>query len=109
MAKYVALITGRGDGCDYSIDCNVTFRKFEANSIDEAVEYVLENVVEYYGYDRFEDYEILEISGDITKDVDERINFIKDEQEKEEQKKEQEKLERSELEQLARLQAKYNK
>lgn len=28
--RYVALITGKGDGCDYTIDCNKTFLVFMA-------------------------------------------------------------------------------
>jgi len=37
MAKYVALLTGAGDGCDYTIDCNKTFKVFEAEDDAAAI------------------------------------------------------------------------
>ena len=46
--KFVALLTGFGDGCDYTIDCNKSFKIFEAENQAEAVEKCKE-IYEYYG------------------------------------------------------------
>ena len=35
--KYVALFTGRGNGCDYTIGCNKNFITFEETNDDEAL------------------------------------------------------------------------
>jgi hypothetical protein len=37
MAKYVALLTGSGYGCDYTIGCNKNFEVFTANDESEAI------------------------------------------------------------------------
>ncbi len=34
--RYVALITGAGEGCDYTIACNKDFEVFEAKSDEDA-------------------------------------------------------------------------
>ena len=35
--KYVALLTGQGEGCDYTIGCNKNFVVFEAESPEHAL------------------------------------------------------------------------
>jgi hypothetical protein len=35
--KYVALFTGKGTGCDYTIDCNKKFEVFEAENHEKAL------------------------------------------------------------------------
>ena len=41
MPKYAVLITGTGEGCDYTLDCNKTWRMVEANDIDECRNIIL--------------------------------------------------------------------
>jgi hypothetical protein len=43
MPKYVALIAGTGEGCDYTLECNKTWRISEAKNIEEFRACVLEN------------------------------------------------------------------
>lgn len=42
MPKYVALIAGTGEGCDYTLECNKTWRISEAKNIEEFRACVLE-------------------------------------------------------------------
>lgn len=36
IAGYYALITGQGEGCDYTIGCNMRFEKLKATNISDA-------------------------------------------------------------------------
>lgn len=36
--RYVALFTGEGEGCDYTIGCNKSFEVFEAVSDEDAIQ-----------------------------------------------------------------------
>lgn len=36
MNKYLLTLEGSGEGCDYSIDCNKTYREIEGNTPEEA-------------------------------------------------------------------------
>ena len=38
MTKYIALFTGKGGGCDYTIECNKKFLVFDAYDDKEAIE-----------------------------------------------------------------------
>ena len=37
MSLFLALITGKGRGCDYTIGCNKTWRFLEARTVQEAL------------------------------------------------------------------------
>jgi len=48
--KYLALLTGKGgEGCDYTIGCNLKAEIFEAPNDDEALKKVFEEFKEYGG------------------------------------------------------------
>jgi len=48
MAKYVALLTGSGYGCDYTIGCNKNFEVFTANDESEAIKRCRQKWEDYY-------------------------------------------------------------
>jgi hypothetical protein len=43
---YVALLSGCGEGCDYTIGCNKAFRVFDAENAEQA----LEKCQEFFGH-----------------------------------------------------------
>lgn len=47
MFKYIVTFEGSGDGCDYTIGCNVTWREFEASSMEDAIQGAKEIILEY--------------------------------------------------------------
>ena len=49
MGKYIAVIYGIGEGCDYTIACNQTIKIVEAENEQEVLQKVLED------YDQIED------------------------------------------------------
>jgi Mg2+ and Co2+ transporter CorA len=105
--NYVVCINGSGEGCDYTIDCNVTFKYFTASCMEEIVDWIRNNITDYYGSDRIESYRIFEIIDEVT---DEVVNIIAKEEQKEAEKEKQEKEEekkQDELRQLAALKQKY--
>ena len=107
MAKYVLIVEGAGTGCDYSIDCNKTFDTFRAESFEEVVEYVRENVVEYYSDDRVDWWQVFEIKDDLSDRV---LDVFLEERKKAKEEKDRkllEEIKQRELEELRRLEAKY--
>jgi len=47
--KYIAIIHGYGEGCHYTIGCNLDYEIFEAGDIKDAKKQVKELVEENYG------------------------------------------------------------
>lgn len=57
MADFIALFTGKGDGCDYTIGCNRTWKFIHARNMEEALEDAAGDVD-----DRIDCVEVIEIS-----------------------------------------------
>ena len=66
--KYFVLIVGKGDGCDYTIGCNISFSPLPGTTLGEASK----GVCEHLGYDehRVETALILEASQVVLFDVE---------------------------------------
>lgn len=64
---FIALIDG-GDGCDYNIDCNKTWKFLKATNIEEARKEV-EYFFEYYGREMIKKMTILDVSSSESFDV----------------------------------------
>lgn len=60
---YVFCITGKGEGCDYTIGCNMKFETHELANTDDAYDKARE-IFEWYGSDsnRIEAIDIYEVS-----------------------------------------------
>jgi hypothetical protein len=101
---FVLLLTGEGQGCDYCIDCNKTFRVFDAKGAAEAMAEV-EEIIKEYGEPGIECFRLFVAGCELT---DEARKYIdeKDARAAEEQKKAalaaQEARERAEYERLDR-------
>lgn len=55
--KFLVLYTGYGTGCDYTIDCNKTWRFMEAESMQEAINELMGDSPEDWTDDEFEFFE----------------------------------------------------
>jgi len=51
--KFLVLYTGYGTGCDYTIDCNKTWRFMEAESMQEAINELMGDSPEDWTDDEF--------------------------------------------------------
>lgn len=49
MKKFVICITGRGEGCDYTIACNKTYYTDKAKSVDDLIKALHEEWSDDYG------------------------------------------------------------
>lgn len=73
MPLFVALIKGTGEGCDYTYDCNKTWRVKEADNISEFRNMILEDFgMLNFNRDHFpdiliEEMEIYEVNGSYQK------------------------------------------
>jgi len=90
LKHFVALIIGKGCGCDQTIDCNVTFVRFALKDMDSAVDYGVE-LIDHYGDDRVESIVIVEEANSFEIDVEGEMA-----------EKENEEAERAEYERLKR-------
>ena len=61
---YLALIEGRGEGCDYTIGCNATWQFLDANNFEEAEDEVKE--IWRHDKDRIESIEVIEYNASLT-------------------------------------------
>lgn len=68
--KYVALLVGQGQGCDYTIACNRDFKIFEADTKEAAIAKCRE-FWEYHGEPRIEEIHLLEVNTTETLPVNE--------------------------------------
>ena len=111
MKEYVALITGSGIGCDYTIGCNKRWEFFEAEDMDDAKRIVFQGEDEddededtIYGMgfcmgDSPEEITIIEIADQDDADIFE-WESEKEEEEAKRKAKDEEEAERAELERL---------
>jgi len=62
MKQYIALIEGAGEGCDYTIGCNLNWSMFAATDEEEILKEV-KDIYDFYGREeRVESIKILEIA-----------------------------------------------
>lgn len=71
MKYYLAEIVGAGEGCDYSIGCNVVVKKYNAENEQQVINQVLDdygfNYLSGDGYLRIDGINIYEIPENYTK------------------------------------------
>jgi len=104
--QYVALFTGNGEGCDYTIGCNKTWKMITASSKKEAEAKAIDVYWEHggeAGEPGVASIELLEISSSIKIDVD----TIEKEHRKTLNQIIESQTEKKEREELVRLQKKY--
>ena len=90
MRKFIVLLTGRGEGCDYTIGCGYKFYFKEANSAQEVWNSIKSDYVnfeeDYIDKDSLSKVEIVEVSKDsLSIDFDDVIKEFKLFQEKKRQ------------------------
>jgi hypothetical protein len=73
MAKYCLLLQGAGEGCDYSIDCNKSFKLFEASSEAHALK-IAEKLVAEYDSEQMDKALLIEIKKSKTIDLKECLD-----------------------------------
>lgn len=55
--KFLVLYTGYGQGCDYTIDCNKTWRFMEAENMQEAINTLMGDNPEDWSDEEFDDFD----------------------------------------------------
>ena len=60
MSKFIALIFGKGVGCDYSIGCNQHIQELRAENWNEITKEIKE-IKEYFGKERIDRIEVVEV------------------------------------------------
>lgn len=58
MKKYLMLLIGYGEGCDYTIGCNMNYEEFEAQNNEEAIKKMYERCEDYGASYDFENYNV---------------------------------------------------
>jgi hypothetical protein len=99
MSDYYALMVGEGEGCDYTIGCNKTFKKMKAHNEQDALKEAEQLCEEHQGEIPLVSLLVLEVhkAHQIpVKDIYRKM----DEEERKEKEQEKEKEERKELERL---------
>lgn len=104
---YLVLITGRGEGCDYTINCNLDWEFFEADSIEEVKNRIVEffeakNCPESF-VERYQIFDILPVNCCYKVTSKELVKNILEEKEAENIKKQKQ----EELALLEKLEKKY--
>lgn len=103
MNKYVFCVTGCGEGCDYTIGCNVKFEIEELKDDKAALKYARELYDDHGGASRIENIEIFVSSREISVPVDEWAEKDEEEQEEREAREALEEAEDSLREAKAKL------
>jgi agmatine/peptidylarginine deiminase len=67
--RYIALITGEGEGCDYTIDCNKRFEIIERATDVEAIIWAKE-LLDEDGHDRIENIQLFSVEAEVALDQD---------------------------------------
>ena len=109
MPTYVALIKGAGEGCDYTIGCNLSWEIGSANDKEEFAKLVLKSYgmmdYEHENFERsIENLQIFEVNGPSL--FLENLDYWYQQEFKKHQKEQEEEKERKEYE---RLKAKFEK
>ncbi len=79
---FIVLLTGEGDGCDYSIDCNKTFDTLKAETWDDA-RIEVSKICRKYSSPCISKAQILEVNKSEDFDI---IGFKKERRKKREEK-----------------------
>ncbi len=58
---FVVIMNGTGEGCDYTIGCNLSFTELKANSWEKAKKEVAELIQDHGGTERISKVQILEV------------------------------------------------
>lgn len=106
MSRYIAILTGKGEGCDYTIGCNRTTIEVTGETIEEAEQNLVQHIErEYSGFsglkESYSDFDILLVEVAQSKEIDMQAYVAKEElawQQKKQREKEQQ--ERAEYERL---------
>ena len=97
--KYYAYIIGAGDGCDYTIGCNISVEALSGNTLEEAYK----SLEEHMGYNGVETAFVIEASKVSFFDVERHY----EEEAKQEAEAERCSIEASEKAEFERLSAKF--
>ena len=103
--KYLIVVTQKGEGCDYTIDCGKTYKFFESTTDEQALIYLEEFIDDYGGPSDngygFEDIHLIQVGNELynTDDYKKAIYELNEAVEQEEQET-LEALERSTYEKL---------
>lgn len=98
---YVAVITGVGYGCDYTIGCNINVKYFTTEG-NETVEDNVKEICDYYGRDQIEKVEVFEYTN-LERFTDFDALFAEEIEEAErEAEEEQRKADEAEFQRLAK-------
>ena len=95
--EYWVLLTGHGEGCDYTIGCNLNWRKLKTTNLEEVIEEVKEIIDEYadpsiVGAKVLRVCDIMDI--DIKEIKENKNKLIEEQKQKELKEKERAELER---------------
>lgn len=93
--KFVALLTGRGEGCDHTIACNKEFEVFEATGAPAAVRRCKERWLDYGGCEFIEKIDLYAIAETVIVPLEE-WNAQAEEEEESECEEAEEELRRAE-------------
>jgi len=63
--RYVALITGEGEGCDHTIDCNKKFEVMEDMTDSEAIK-ALKKYFDEWGHDHIANIQLFSIEAEVA-------------------------------------------
>lgn len=78
--KFISLMYGAGDGCDYTIDCNKTFECFDAVSYDEAKLHVRLSMEDYGGIEYFKNIQLFCVDSEIIIPFEQWENELEEDQ-----------------------------
>jgi len=102
--KYLVLLEGVGEGCDYTIGCNKNWEEMDlSDDIKEAKTQAVKHVAEWYGSDRVESVQLVPVASIETVDLQGYL----DEQERKERQEEAAKKEAAEKAEYERLKEKF--
>lgn len=116
--RFLLLIKGKGEGCDYTVGCNMRFKWLpEMRSWDD-LDNTLKQIAEDYGFyengegwttdnDRISFFEIIEVPHYVHVDVDKYLEFMIAPEREERARVGREQQEQQERQELARLLEKY--
>jgi hypothetical protein len=69
MKNFIAHIEGQGEGCDYTIGCNIAVRYIDAEDIDDAYNKLIK-IIQEYSKDRIKTARLYEIVNNRYVDLD---------------------------------------
>lgn len=106
QSRYIAILTGKGEGCDYTIGCNRTTIEISGSSLEEAERNLVQHINEEYsgfsGLQReYSDFNIRLVEVAQSKVIDFHAYVAQEEREEQQEKqRETEERERAEYERL---------